>query len=181
MAIIETSSNLQNEPQNYHYSGSETFFLSENWFLAESQTPNLFHIYPLITGSRIDTKALIDRYCDQEAKEKILDLANLHLRNLIIISLCNLFKKFNKQFAYYKPMCYLWKDYEILNWEKIIIEVSTEYSTFEDENKIWDELIKIIDESFNEYQHESGLQEKVINELRKKIGTSVEPIKPMND
>ncbi|MDA2918594.1 hypothetical protein MYX76_03700 [Desulfobacterota bacterium AH_259_B03_O07] len=134
-----------------------------------------------IIGAFVDPLTLIKRYCEDEVQEKISLLQNIHLKNVLVLITCNSFREFNKRKEYYELKTIFWQDIELPSWEKFILEVSMDLSTFEEESKLWDEVVKIVNESLNEYQRESGVTSDIIYNLRKQIGTSINVIQKKND
>lgn len=96
---------------------------------------------------------LFIEYCqDNDLIFEVSKSENIHLKAILNTSLTNLNNYLQElKPGHFKIKVYLWKDIEIENWEQIIIEVKTNYSDFEEMDRLWDNLITIVSNSYEDF------------------------------
>lgn len=96
----------------------------------------------------------IKMYCnDKTLLSKIFNVENEQLREILEISLINIESYLDNSLKEnnYSLECYNWTDYEISDWEHIVIEVKSCFDNFEEMDEIWNKLIMIYNESYDSY------------------------------
>lgn len=122
-----------------------------------------------------EDEPLLYAYCEKELKEILIKLEHIHIRNFLIFTLREILLWIEKRRVISKPRFYIWKDYEIPNWERIIIEVATHYKDLDEEDRLWAELEQAIDCAVEEYGNFIENNKKA-EELRKMVSACIEEL-----
>lgn len=122
-----------------------------------------------------EEEPLLYTYSEGELKEILLKPENIHLRNFLIIILEKVLLWIEEREAVSKPKFYLWKDYEISGWQKVVIEVATRYEDLDEEDKLWEELEEVINQATKEYENLVGIAGRA-EALRKTISPCIEEL-----
>lgn len=93
------------------------------------------------------------KYCkDNELIYELNELENLHLKEILKLSLINL-QRFleEKKSDKFDIRVYLWEDVDAEDWQQVVIEVRTTYSNLEEMDNLWDYCINILNNTYNDY------------------------------